>query len=303
MKGRQVERLGLTSSRQRFECYADHIRMSSGAASSIERLGPSDAPDNVALSRSVGWQDVESDWRVLHEAAEVLGVRQDGRVIVQGALGDYGNSATLAKMVVAPEHQRRRLGASLLDHFVAGADARGIPIGLCATELGRPLYASRGFAVSGELVIVHGTPTSGRLEIPNVGRLLDVTRALQDDLRMSRCDRARMLRARYREAAASVAFDDGRRGFGMATQQPGLAVIGPILAENAQDARQLCQALLAAVAGPVRIDVPLQHVELRRWLVELGLREVSVRVEMARGASTLPWQTDQRFALATQAWG
>jgi hypothetical protein len=65
----------------------------------------------------------------------------------------------------------------------------------------------------------------------------------------------------------------------------------------------LIQALLVAVARPVRIDVPLEHAELRRWLVGLGLREVSRRVEMARGASRMPWQVTQRFALATQAWG
>jgi hypothetical protein len=52
----------------------------------IERLTLSDVQKNVALSRSVGWKDVESEWRVLHEAAEVHGVRHAGRLVAQGAL-------------------------------------------------------------------------------------------------------------------------------------------------------------------------------------------------------------------------
>jgi hypothetical protein len=52
----------------------------------------------------------------------------------------------------------------------------------------------------------------------------------------------------------------------------------------------------------VRIDVPVEHVGFRSWLVTLGLQERAQRVEMAR-SKRVPWQVPQRFALATQAWG
>jgi GNAT superfamily N-acetyltransferase len=277
--------------------------MPARAAFAIEPLAVTELSQNVTLSRSVGWHDVDSEWRVLHEAAEVAGVRHEGRVVAQGALGDYGNCASLAKMVVATELQRRGLGARLLDHFLAQADARGIPVGLCATDHGRPLYASRGFNVSGELMILFGSPELGTARDGSVVSALDVERAVEQDRQLSGCDRGRMLRARFREASARLALASGRRGFGLATLQGEHALIGPILAENEQDAQALCEALLVAVARPARIDVPLQHVELRRWLVQLGLREMSVRVEMARAAARLPWQVPERFALATQAWG
>jgi hypothetical protein len=80
-------------------------------------------------------------------------------------------------------------------------------------------------------------------------------------------------------------------------------LVGPILAETEAGARQLALALLAAATGPVRIDVPAQHVAFRRFLTELGLREQAERVEMARGAQRMPWQVSERFALASQAWG
>ncbi len=269
----------------------------------IERLAPTDVPANVALSQSVGWKDMESEWRVLHRAGEVRGVRHAGRVVVQGVLGDYGTAATLAKMIVATEWQRRGLGARLLDGFLADADARGTPVGLCATDLGRPLYASRGFEVSGELMILTGTPNLGTTTPGSVVGPLDVQRAVDLDRRFSGCDRSRMLRARFDEAGAKVALADGENGFGLASQQGAGTLLGPLLAETEQGAQALALALFAAAPGPVRIDVPRQHAAFRQWLESLGLREQALRIEMARGAKRMPWQAPQRFALATQAWG
>lgn len=274
-----------------------------GSDLAIERLGAADVPQNVALSRSVGWKDVEGEWRVLHEGAEVRGVRHDGRVMVQGALGDYGNSATLAKMIVHQGWQRRGWGARLLDGFLAQADARGIPVGLCATELGRPLYATRQFEVTDSLVILTGTPDLGTANGGSAVPLLDVERAVELDARFCGCDRSRMLRARFREASCRVWLGEGESGFGLSSVQGEGNLVGPILAETEAGARQLALGLLAAAKGPVRIDVPSQHVGFRSFLRSLGLTEQAERVEMARGAKRMPWQVGQRFALASQAWG
>jgi GNAT superfamily N-acetyltransferase len=270
---------------------------------SIERLGIADVPQNVALSRSAGWKDVDGEWRVLHAAADVRGVRDAGRLVAQGALGDYGTAASLSKMVVASELQRRGLGARLLDGFLADADARGVPVGLCATDLGRPLYASRGFEVSGELMILFGAPEAGTADGGDVVLANEVQTLLILDRKFSGCDRGAMLRARFVEACARVELRGAEGGFGLAMPQGEHTLIGPILAEAEDEARRLAAALFRAAPGPVRIDVPLEHAGFRRWLVEQGLREVSARVEMARGASRMPWQVPERFALSTQAWG
>jgi hypothetical protein len=274
-----------------------------GQALGIERLEVADVPQNVALSRSVGWKDVEAEWRVLHAAADVRGVRQEGRLVAQGALGDYGTAATLAKMVVAEELRGRRLAARLLDGFLADAGARGIPIGLCATDHGRPLYTSRGFEVSGELMVLFGTASApGTEHSGSVVPLVDVTGAIELDREFSRCDRARMLAARFAESSARLALADGR-GFALATTQGEGTLVGPILADSEAGAKRLASALLAEIRGPVRVDVPLEHADFRAWLVELGLKEVSQRVEMTRGAARSPWQVPQRFVLSTQAFG
>jgi hypothetical protein len=223
--------------------------------------------------------------------------------VAQGALGDYGNAATLAKMVIAPEWQRRGLGARLLDGFLAEADARGVPVGLCATDLGRPLYESRQFQVSGELVILTGLPSLGTAAGGLVVPLLDAETSVELDRRFSGCDRSRALGARFREASVKVGLARPEQGFGLASAQGEGTLVGPILAETEDGARALATELLARASGPVRIDVPVEQVAFRQWLQGLGLREQAVRVEMARGAQRMPWQVAQRFALATQAWG
>jgi GNAT superfamily N-acetyltransferase len=270
----------------------------------IELLTVADVPHDVALSRSVHWPDTEADWRALHAGARVLGIRSNGKLVAHGALGDYGVAATLAKMVVAPEQQRRGLGAKLLDALLTHADERGTPVGLCATDQGRPLYEKRGFVESGRLVIFTGAPPP-RTELGFEGvAQLDVSTAVELDRRFSGCDRSRMLVARLADAHAGFVLRvPGEVGFGMVTQQEPFCMVGPILAETEQGARTLARALVGAARGPFLFNVPAEHSGFRAWLSELGLREQAERSEMARGAPRMPWQCRQRFALATQAWG
>jgi GNAT superfamily N-acetyltransferase len=269
----------------------------------IELLGAADAPANVALSHRVGWKDAIADWHTLHAAARVLGVRRQGQLIAQGALGDYGSAATLAKMVVAPEFQGQGLGRRLLEELLAPARARRIPIGLCATDQGRPLYEKAGFSASGELMILFGTPRAGASMPESVVPLLDAATAIELEQRFVDCDRSSMLRARLGQARAAFYSTGGELGFVMASAFEGGSVVGPLFARSDATARRLLEAVFAQVPGPVRIDVPIQHAALREWLVGSGLHEHSLRVEMVSGAARAPWQVPERFALALQAWG
>ncbi len=270
--------------------------------SGIERLSPADIADNVALSAKVGWKDAPSDWRVLHDAALVLGVRREGQLVAQGCLGDYGVIATLAKMVVAPEFQRAGVGSRLLDSLLTEADSRQLPIGLCATSFGQKLYESRGFRAVGELVVMTGVPAVGTTAGEAVVPLSDTGLAIELDRRWLGCDRSRMLRARFREVSCAFGLAGGS-GYALATAQGEGRLVGPIVAGDERGARRLASAVFSAEPGPVRIDVPVEQAGFRCWLAELGLCELGVRPEMARGAARLPWQVSERFALASQAWG
>ncbi|HEY4102861.1 MAG TPA: GNAT family N-acetyltransferase [Polyangiaceae bacterium] len=269
-------------------------------------LSVAELAENVALSRSVGWPDDDADWRVLYATAFALGVREGGALIAQGALGRFEpNAGTIAKMVVAPEAQRRRLGCKILDELIAIAQSSGLTIlGLVATPLGQALYASRGFEVSGEITVFHGTPALDRAS-RGTAALTGIEPAIAFERRFVSCSRAQMLSARFREMNAAVACSGPSgelAGFALATPKAGHTVLGPIWAEDEATARELVRAVCTAISGPIRLDVPASQSTFRAWLSELGLAEKGVRAEMARGGP-LPWQVPERFALATQAWG
>jgi GNAT superfamily N-acetyltransferase len=272
----------------------------------IELLSPAMIPENVALAHEVGWPDDDADWRVIHEAGFVLGARRDGRLIGQGVLGSYEpHAGTIAKMIVAPGAQRQGIGARILDALVTEAERRRLTtLGLVATPFGQPLYASRGFVVTGEVAVFIGAPVSAGMSEP-MPAVVDVETAVAFEQRFVTCSRAAMLRGRHREASATAicrAPDGAVQGFALATAKGPYALVGPVIAASEGVARTLTRAVFAANPGIVRIDVPGEQTSFRAWLRGLGLPEKGARSEMAWGGA-LPWQVPQRFALATQAWG
>ncbi|HKO49601.1 MAG TPA: GNAT family N-acetyltransferase [Polyangiaceae bacterium] len=265
----------------------------------VEALSSVNIRHNLELSSTVGWPDTESEWRVIHQAALVLGVKHDGQLVGQGALGLFEGCASIAKMVVAPSAQRQGIGAKILDALLAEAERRSLSrVGLVATPIGRALYESRGFIPLAEVAILVGTPNlagepCGSLPIDDAEQLLALER------RFTGSARAAVLRGRLQDATASAICADG---FALATKQPLGSRVGPIFADGEETARALTRDLFLRLHGPVRLDVPFEQRAFRAWLQELGLVEKGVHLEMSRGGA-LPWNVPQRFGQATQAWG
>jgi GNAT superfamily N-acetyltransferase len=273
----------------------------------VEPLYPQEMAANVALAQQVGWPDDEADWRVLHAAAVVLGVRRTGQLIGHGALAPYEpNAGSIAKMVVAPSAQKQGIGAAILDALLAEAERRGLTtLGLVATPLGQPLYESRGFEVAGEVAVFIGTPSALDRAGEPLAPVGDIEAAIAYERRFIACSRAAMLRGRQGEASVSAiarAPDGSVCGFAFAVVKGPYLLVGPVIADTEERARDLIRAVLARNTGPVRIDVPAEQAGLRGWLQSLGVPDKGLRAEMARGGA-LPWRVPQRFVLASQAWG
>jgi len=258
----------------------------------LVQLSAADIPSNLALAHSVGWTDTAPAWQVLHEAAHVVGIRRGGELVAQGALGIYEGSGTIAKMIVEPEFQRQGLGARVLDALLAEAERRKLGVlGLVATPSGQPLYASRGFAPSGEIVVLSGQPRRATITEPLLPPAT-LAAALAVEERFIPCSRAKLVEACLREpsASAELVVEGQARGYALSTQQANLSLIGPVVAETDAIARSLVSTLFRNLGGVVRIDVPVELAAFRQWLGTLGLRELGVRPEMARGAGRVPWQ-------------
>jgi hypothetical protein len=79
--------------------------------------------------------------------------------------------------------------------------------------------------------------------------------------------------------------------------------IGPVIAQNLEQARHLIAVLLAEVPDAfVRIDIP-SNSGLAPWLEEVGLKQVDTVAQMARGTPPQTTGAVRQFAPVTQAIG
>jgi hypothetical protein len=79
--------------------------------------------------------------------------------------------------------------------------------------------------------------------------------------------------------------------------------IGPVIAENADDARTLIADLAGAVGGPVRIDLDDRHPELLDWATSHGLAAGVSSAVMVLHGRPLPGDRWRCFAPVMRALG
>ncbi|MBS0411485.1 MAG: GNAT family N-acetyltransferase [Proteobacteria bacterium] len=78
----------------------------------------------------------------------------DGRPMSTVTVTPTGDTAAISLMATPPEHQRKGVGRALLSQVIHDYRRRGVArFHLGATEAGRPLYDSLGFALVAELPV------------------------------------------------------------------------------------------------------------------------------------------------------
>jgi GNAT superfamily N-acetyltransferase len=233
----------------------------------IRTLTPADVPDCQKLSADRGWSATDVRWGLLVEAAEAFGVdAPDGGLAGAVVLTRYDTFAAIGMMLVARRYERRGLGGRLMGHAIAAA---GGIVALTATEFGRPLYERLGFRARGTSVTWVGRLPAAPVSTRPVD---DVTEILGYDREVFGADRSRLLTrlpsgARIRAAAG---------GYGVAWENDGITVLGPIVADDPASARALATDLAATADTPVRLDVTSAHPEFGAWAA----------AHLTRGAST-----------------
>lgn len=261
----------------------------------------------LTLSQEMAWPYRLADWEFALELGRGFVLVNEGAVVGTAAWWPYGETDASAGMIIVSKgFQGRGYGARLMDAVLAAAGPRTIQLN--STDEGRLLYERRGFRAVGLIHQHQGILPGSYDSSPNQSVR---TAGPGDRDAIARLDRAatgwirtEMLGRLIDVAEVYVLERDGEvAGFAMSRLFGRGHVVGPVMAENAADARALIDAALPPLKGRfVRIDTSATS-GIGTWLAELGLSRVSDALTMVLGhQAPLPGAV-QRYALANQSFG
>lgn len=270
-------------------------------------FGPEHLEGGLALSREMFWPYRLDDWAVAMAIGKGFVLLRDDAVIGTAAWWPYGETEASAGMIiVSGAEQGRGYGARLMDAILNAAGSRVIQLN--STEEGRPLYERRGFRPIGIIHQHQGIVSRRGLDpaVASVRRagIVDRRAIAALDFEATGWLRTAMLENLLTTAELYILErGGGARGYAMSRPFGRGHVIGPVIADDAADARALIEAAIAPLSGQfVRIDTA-STTGLSDWFVALGLEHVGTALTMVRGVSAPLPGSARRFALANQSFG
>jgi len=258
----------------------------------------------LALSRQAGWPHRLADWEMALALSTGVVALDNEKVVGTTMTTRYEADCATINMVIVDETMRGRgLGRRLMDAALGAA--RGVQCRLIATQEGLPLYEKMGFGEVGTILQHQGfcaaVDAPVDVEWAQPGHLPEIAVLDQGAFGADRGGLISYLAsigrfAVIRRVGQVVGFS-AVRPFGRGD------VIGPVVAENSEDARKLILFQMAARRDAfLRIDTTGSS-GLSSWLVERGLVHVGGGTAMQRGDRAGKPSHAKTFALANQAFG
>lgn len=271
-------------------------------------FAPAHLEGALRLSQEAGWPHRMEDWRLVQRISRGV-VVLDGPKVVGTALATPFGTVAMANMIIVDAAMRGRgLGRRLMDRMMAGVDVPEWR--LVATEDGLPLYEKLGFAATGQILQHQGViGTCAMLEGVAAAEPADLPAILALDRQATGADRTGLLALLMAEGEIAVIRDtSGLSGFAALRDFGRGAVVGPVIARDAQQAKRLLSFFFARRAGGfLRVDTTAAA-GLAPWLTAQGLAPVGGGIAMQRGGASAPSPAAASpsatvFALAAQALG
>jgi GNAT superfamily N-acetyltransferase len=246
---------------------------------------------------------------MLQRVAQGFVVEDQDRLIGTAFTCAQGSYATIGLVIVDNEYQGQGIGRKLMELAIEACGSRTAILN--ATLAGAPLYASQGFVDFGHiqqhqgLALPPAPPTLAANE--RCRPLTDADHAEVITLANagSGLDRGVVLTDLFDvvEHAVGIERDGQLCAFALLRPFGRGRCIGPVIAQNPEQARHLIAVLLARVPDAfVRIDIP-SDTGLGPWLEDAGLKQVDTVAQMARGTPPQASGAVRQFVLVTQAVG
>lgn len=271
-------------------------------------LRESELADAEALVREAGWNQVTADWRIFLDLGTVYAVRNSAaRVIATAAtLPHGGRFAWISMVLVTATYRRQGIARRLLDRCVSDLTANGLVPVLDATPAGRAIYLGMSFRDTWGF---HRLTSAERPQgdVPSASPAGTTIRAITDAdwPTLCRFDSAAFganrsavldrLRGRVPDAELIAYRGDRIVGFLLGRDGRSATQLGPLVAEGDATARALLLRGLAAVNGPVYIDLADAKGELQEALEARGFSP-------QRPLTRMVYRRTQRFDDASQTF-
>jgi len=254
------------------------------------------------LSTAVGWPHRLADWDFLRNIGHgIVAVDGIGRVFGSAMWFPQGEDfATIGLVITSPRTQAQGAGRWLMDQVIERCACRNLSLN--STKAAFQLYLSLGFTHEATTFLHRGivsglpfppSPDAALCELP-ADQLAEV---MACDMRAFGYDRSRVL-ALLSEIAVTCVLRRNDKVVGYAMRRPfgGLHVIGPIVADNDEDAIQLASWHFQALQGQAaRIDTREATGPFTEFLAQCGLSVEQTALTMSKGRRFLnriaaePW--------------
>jgi GNAT superfamily N-acetyltransferase len=234
----------------------------------IVELGVGDARAGLALSAEAGWNQNEADWRFFLSKGVVFGLREGDRLVATAALLPYSaNNAWISMVLVTPNWRRRGVATQLVDACLSAATRRGLTPWLDATPAGASVYGPLGFTPVLQLRRLRlEKPAEIRTAPPfSIG---GTETLIARDASAMGFDRSTLLSEFGSRPGSRIVSDTDS----IALVRDGRTArhIGPLLANRADQALAVVDAITHSESGPWLIDAVHSHDEFLNGLVASG---------------------------------
>lgn len=263
----------------------------------VRRLDLDDLPACTDLAISRDWGAEEHKWRLLFAAGEVYGLdAPDGEGLASTTvLVRYGlDSAVVSMVLTARRYERQGLAGRVLRHVLDQAGDR--IVSLHATAQGRPVYERLGFETVGRVDSYRGLFRGEPSGATRAATDADLDRIVELDAEIFETDRAPLLRRMpaFHERLRVLERDGRVAGYGGAWRNGDYLVIGPVVAQDADQAKALISDLATGWGVPVRLDLDTRQDELTAWARANGVDQGFPNALMVRGGR-LPGDRSRLF--------
>ena len=267
----------------------------------ILRLDVDDAAAGLVLSTEARWNQNEADWRFFLSKGIVFGVRDEAaRLIATAALLPYSAANAWISMVLVTESWRRRgIATKLVDACLSTAKQMGLTSWLDATPAGATVYGPLGFSPTLELRRLRLANDGASTAAPSLEACDGAAFAARDHHVMGFARNA--LLSEFAGRAGSRVVRDGNA---MALIRDGRIArqIGPLFAENPDEALAHVRAIVRSERGPLLLDAVHSQTKFLDGLTGFGWNIERPFQRMRFGGATV--QADELpFAVAGPEFG